>query len=158
MLNAHSIEYVTEGPMTMHQVLEKASSLIKDQLRREDMFRDPNKAKTYLQFKLGAYEREVFSLLLLDSAHQLIDYQELFYGTVNAASVYPREVVKAALKANAASIILAHNHPSGLTEPSQADRLITDNLVQALDLIDVKVLDHIIVGKECLSFAERGYL
>jgi len=95
----------------------------------------------------------------LDSQNQLIKDEVLFYGTINAASVYPREVVKAALRNNAAALILAHNHPSGVAEPSQADKLITTKLQQALALIDINVLDHIIVGGEnCVSFAERGLI
>ncbi len=98
-------------------------------------------------------------VLYLDSQNQLIKDEVLFYGTINAASVYPREVVKAALRNNAAALILAHNHPSGVAEPSQADKLITTKLQQALALIDINVLDHIIVGGEnCVSFAERGLI
>ena len=98
-------------------------------------------------------------VLYLDSQNQLIKDEVLFYGTINAASVYPREVVKAALRNNAAALILAHNHPSGVAEPSQADKLITTKLQQALALVDINVLDHIIVGGEnCVSFAERGLI
>ena len=98
-------------------------------------------------------------VLYLDNQNQLIKDEVLFYGTINAASVYPREVVKAALRNNAAALILAHNHPSGVAEPSQADKLITTKLQQALALVDINVLDHIIVGGEnCVSFAERGLI
>lgn len=109
-------------------------------------------------FKLSAYEREVFAVMLLDSQHRLIAFQELFFGTIDAASVYPREVVKAALQSNAAAVIFAHNHPSGDPEPSQADRAITTRLIAALNLIDVRVLDHIVVGQAAVSFAERGLI
>jgi len=114
--------------------------------------------KDFLSFKLGKYEREVFAVMLLDSQHKLIDYQELFFGTINAASIYPREVVKAVLAENAAAVIFAHNHPSGEIEPSQADIAITSRLKAALALIDVPVLDHIVIGESATSFAERGLL
>lgn len=100
----------------------------------------------------------MFSILLLDSQHRLIEYRELFFGTIDAAPIYPREVVKLVLEFNAAAVILAHNHPSGVAEPSQADRRITERLTEALKMIDVRVLDHIIIGESCVSFAERGYL
>lgn len=96
--------------------------------------------------------------MLLDNQHQLIRFEELFFGTIDAASVYSREVVKAALNANAAAVILAHNHPSGIAEPSRADKRITSRLVDALGLIDVRVLDHIVVGEHCVSFAERSWI
>ena len=113
----------------------------------------------YLTIQLRGLQQEVFMVLYLDSQNQLIKDEVLFYGTINAASVYPREVVKAALRNNAAALILAHNHPSGVAEPSQADKLITTKLQQALALIDINVLDHIIVGGEnCVSFAERGLI
>lgn len=111
-----------------------------------------------MRFKIGGSEREVFAVMLLDNQHRLIEFKELFQGTIDAASVYPREVVKTALKANAAAVIFAHNHPSGDPEPSQADRRITTRLQDALALIDVRVLDHIVVGEQCTSFAERGWL
>ena len=113
----------------------------------------------YLCQHLGHYQREVFALLMLDSQHRLICLEELFRGTIDSASVHPREVVKSALKHNAAAVILSHNHPSGVAEPSQSDRLITDSLVDALDLVGVRVLDHIVVGrKQWVSFADRGWL
>ncbi|WP_417227124.1 RadC family protein [Amphritea sp.] len=158
MHNEKLMSYVTDGPLTKHQVLEKASSILAEQLVNSDAYCNPDKTKAYLEFKLAHYEREVFGVMLLDNRHCLIDYQELFFGTINSASIYPREVVKAVLKENAAAVIFAHNHPSGVAEPSQADKQITDRLVDALKLIDVKVLDHIVVGHESVSFAERGLL
>ena len=104
-------------------------------------------------------QREVFAVLFLDSQHRLIQYKELFYGTIDAAAIYPREIVKAALKVNAAACILAHNHPSGVTEPSQADILITSRIKKALDLVDVRLLDHFVVGDGSpVSLAERGQI
>ena len=152
------LTYVTEGPLTKHQVLEKASSILAQQFTESDAYCDPHKTKEFLEFKLSHYEREVFGVMLLDNRHRLIDYKELFFGTIDAASIYPREVVKAVLTDNAAAVIFAHNHPSGLAEPSTADKLITKRLVDALLLIDVRVLDHIIVGETSVSFAERGLL
>ena len=103
--------------------------------------------------------REVFALLLLDNQHRVIQFVELFYGTIDAASVWPREIVQIALKHNAAAVILAHNHPSGVAEPSRADRQITDRITAALALIDIRVLDHLVIGDGItVSFAERGWL
>ncbi len=96
--------------------------------------------------------------MLMDSQHRLIEYKELFFGTINAAPVYPREVMKEVLQQNAAAIILAHNHPSGVTEPSEADKRVTTRIKDALNHIDVPVLDHIVVGQDTVSFAERGLL
>lgn len=120
---------------------------------------DPCQTRKYLKSKLRNYEREVFACLYLDNQHRLINYEELFFGTIDGASVHPREVVKRCLAQNAAAVIFAHNHPSGLAEPSQADRRITDRLKSALMLVDVRVLDHMIVGEsEVISFAERGII
>jgi len=119
----------------------------------------PANTRAFLRSHLGPLEHEVFAMLVLDNRHRLIEYVELFRGTVDGASVHPREVVKEILKRNGAAVIFAHNHPSGVAEPSQADELITRRLRDGLALIDVRVLDHIIVGDEkCTSFAERGLL
>tara|TARA_R110001583_G_scaffold33548_1_gene113303 strand:+ start:46 stop:372 length:327 start_codon:yes stop_codon:yes gene_type:complete len=107
---------------------------------------------------LAGFGREIFSVLLLNQKHELIAYEELFQGTIDGASVYPREVVKLALHYNAAAAIFAHNHPSGNSEPSAADKTITERLKQSLALIDVRVLDHIVVGERCTSLAEQGLL
>jgi len=113
----------------------------------------------YLRLALGGREHEVFVCLWLDAQHRVISYQEAFRGTLTQTSVYPREIVKAALTANAAAVIFAHNHPSGVAQPSQADELLTRNLKESLSLVDVKVLDHFIVaGCQAISFAERGLL
>ena len=119
----------------------------------------PELVSNYLRLRLGELEREVFAVIFLDSQNRMISYQELFFGTLAATSVYPREVVKLALQNNAAAAIFAHNHPSGVTEPSEADQLITSTLKSALRLIDVRVLDHIVVSAtSSTSFAERGLL
>lgn len=125
---------------------------------RDGVFENPNAVKDYLKVKFGQFDREVFGVMLLDTQNRLMKLELLFWGTINAASVYPREVVKAVLLANAAGVVLCHNHPSGVAEPSQADRAITGKLSSALALIDVPVLDHIVVGEQTVSFAERGWL
>lgn len=154
----YAMKYVIHGPATAEQVLEKAAELLKQNLQEKDVFNNPQVTKSYLTIKMGHYEREVFAVLLLNSQHQLIEYSEVFFGTIDAASIYPREVVKVALKANAAAVIFAHNHPSQVSEPSQADRQITTRLKEALALIDIRTLDHIVVGSDCVSFAEKGWL
>ena len=118
----------------------------------------PQASKDFVKLKLFAYEHEVFACLFLDNRNRLIVFDELFRGTIDSASVYPREVLKACLSCNAAAVIFAHNHPSGIAEPSLADERITKRLKDALALIDVRVLDHLIVGEEVVSFAERGLL
>ena len=119
----------------------------------------PSAASTFLCGRIGGYEHEVFMCLWMDARNRLIVAEELFRGTLTQTSVYPREIVKAGLKANAAAVIFAHNHPSGVAQPSQADELLTRNLKQALALVEIKVLDHFIVaGSQTISFAERGLL
>lgn len=154
--STNSTLYEFNQPITARQVLDKAAEILSEQYKRGEQLSSPSDAKPFLQYKLATQEREVFSVLLLDSQNRLIDYLELFYGTVDGASVYPREIVKAALKYNAAAMILAHNHPSGISEPSTADISITKRIIEALALIDVRVLDHIIVGENTTSLAERG--
>ena len=123
---------------------------------RETVFSSAEHVRTYLSSQLRHSQREIFAVLFLDTQHRLIRYQELFMGTIDAAAVYPREVVKAALQYNAAAVILAHNHPSGVAEPSQADISITGKIKRALDLVDVRLLDHFVVGDGSpVSLAER---
>lgn len=143
----------------LQAVLEMAKRHLAERLTREDIFTNPAHVKRYLSIQLRHLQQEVFAVLFLDSQHQLIRYQEVFFGTVNAASVYPREIVKLALSYNACAVIFAHNHPSGIAEPSQADRHITHELKEALCLVDVRVLDHLIIGEgDISSFAENGWL
>ncbi len=126
---------------------------------REATFDVPQVVKDYLALKLGRQEREVFAVVFLDCQHRVIEYRELFFGTISQTSVYPREVVKAALWLNAGAVILAHNHPSGVPEPSRADEMLTQSLKATLATVDVRVLDHIVVaGGQTVSFAERGLL
>jgi len=143
----------------LRATLELTERYLKSSFNRGEAITDPSLTRRYLKCKLGHYRREVFACMFLDNQHRLISYEELFFGTIDGASVHPREVVKRALDNNAAAVIFAHNHPSGIAEPSQADQRITDRLKSALLLIDVRVLDHMIVGEgEVLSFAERGLL
>jgi DNA repair protein RadC len=143
----------------LQAVLEIARRHLAETLQRSDALTSPAAVRDYLAAQLRHRQREVFCCLYLDSQHRVIAFEELFEGTLNAASVYPREVVRAALQRGAAAVILAHNHPSGVSEPSQADIWITERLQQALALVDIKVLDHMIVGEgAALSFAERGLL
>jgi DNA repair protein RadC len=118
----------------------------------------PQASRDYVKLQLSTYEHEVFACLFMDNRNRVITFEKLFRGTIDGASVYPREVVKACLSHNAAAVIFAHNHPSGVAEPSQADIAITERLKKALALVDIRVLDHLIVGEEVISFAERGLL
>ena len=118
----------------------------------------PEAAKDYLKLRLAEGERETFATLFLDNRHRVIAYEEIFHGTIDGCSVHPREVVKLALNHNAAACIFAHNHPSGIAEPSRADEQITLRLKEALSLIDVRALDHLIIGETVVSLAERGLM
>lgn len=139
--------------------LEISRRYLQAGLERGATISDPLACREFLQIRLKREKREVFACLFLDSQHRLIQYEELFYGTIDSASVHPREVVRRALELCAAAVILAHNHPSGVAEPSQADRRITARLQSALALVDIGVLDHLVVGDtEMTSFAERGLL
>lgn len=146
-------------PANADEVLAAARRVLAGQMRNCEVLGSPEVVRDFLRVKLGLLEHEVFAVLALDVQNRLIDYVELFRGTVSQTSVYPREVVKEALVRNAAALILVHNHPSGATEPSRADELLTQALKTALALVDIKLLDHLIVaGGDILSFAERGLL
>lgn len=150
--------YTFSGPVAAYQILEKAAEIIAERFLRGDTLSNPQAAMEFLTYKLGNLEHEAFAILFLDNQNRLIKYEELFIGTIDSASIYPREVVKACLKYNAAAIMLAHNHPSGISEPSSSDKRITQRLQDALALIDIRVVDHIVVGESCTSFAARGWL
>ncbi len=140
-------------------VMEVARRCLKEDLRSASALTSPSAVRDYLRLAISSREHEVFVCLWLDAQHRVIASEELFRGTLTQTSVYPREIVKAGLKANAAAVIFAHNHPSGVAQPSQADELLTRNLKEALSLVDIKVLDHFVVaGHQTLSFAERGLL
>ena len=136
------------------QILERRITYHLD----KPLIKSPQESKDYVKLQLSERPYEVFACLFLDNRHRVIAFEELFRGTIDGCSVHPREVVKATLAHNAAAVILAHNHPSGNGEPSQADRRITERLRDALALIDVRVLDHLVVGQDVVSFAERGLL
>ncbi len=143
----------------LQAVLEMNRRYLRETLQRGNALASPSDTRDFLKARLRAYPYEVFSCLFLDNRHRVIEYEELFRGTIDGASVHPREVVRRALHHNAAALILAHNHPSGVSEPSQADARITRRLKEALTLVDVRLLDHFIVGDgEPTSFAERGLL
>lgn len=140
-------------------VLELSRRYLEEELKKPTQFHSAADTKYFLTSKLQHETREIFAVLLLDSQHQLIRYEAVFKGGLTSASVHPGELVKLALSNNAAAVVLAHNHPSGISEPSLADRQVTDRIKKAMALVDVKVIDHIVVGKgECTSFAQRGYL
>ena len=128
------------------EIIEAARAVAGQRMQRGEAFTDPLASGRFFQDKLAGLEREVFAAVFLDTRHRLIEYAELFQGTIDGAEVHPREVVRRALRCNAAAMIVAHNHPSGLPEPSAADRAVTVRLKQALALVDVRMLDHIIVG------------
>lgn len=150
--------YAKTTPLTDNQILDAAAEILACKYVRKDAFTSSQATKDFLRFKLGNKEHEVFAIMLLDNQHQMIDFIELFRGTIDASAVYPREVVKLVLQENAAAVILAHNHPSGLNQPSIADKNITQRLQKSLSLIDVRILDHIIIGDGTYSFAENELL
>ncbi len=150
------------GPAKAAQLvaaMELARRALNSTLETRDALASPQAVRNWLRLKIGQLPYEVFYVLWLDAQNQLVCAEELFRGTLTITSVYPREIIRRALEHNAAAVILAHNHPSGVAEPSAADRLLTDALGTALGTVDVRVLDHIIVaGRSTLSFAERGLL
>ena len=141
------------------EIMAAARLVMSRRFRRGSALDSPNATRQFLMHQLADRGHEVFTVLFLDNRHRLIECQEMFRGTIDGASVHPREVVKEALRLNAAAVILAHNHPSGVCEPSQADQLITQRLREALALVDIRVLDHMIVaGCDTCSMAERGLM
>lgn len=143
----------------LQAVLEMTQRYLSETLKRGEALTSPEQTKLYLSSVLRDRQREAFYILFLDNQHRVIRDEVLFEGTIDAASVYPREVVKRSLELNAAALILAHNHPSGVAEPSQADRRITRRLSDALELVDIRILDHFVVGDgDVVSFAERGWI
>lgn len=148
--------YTVSSSVTENDILSMARRLAKNRLAKGNAIERPSSAFIYLQTLMSQYEREVFGAVFLDNQHRIISFEEIFLGTLNVTNIHPREVVKRALVLNAGAVILVHNHPSGDPEPSEADKKITVQLRDALSLIDVPVLDHIVVGaKECVSMTER---
>ena len=157
LIQVHGIG--TSKYVQLQAIFEMSRRALNEQLQQRDVFKSPQQVRDYLVLKLGSLTREVFLVLFLDTQNHLVATEEMFAGTLTQTSVYPREVVKRALHHNAASVIFAHNHPSGIAQQSQADELLTKQLKQALALVDVRVLDHFIVaGNNTLSFLERGLL
>lgn len=151
--------YIMESTqVTENDILTMAKQLSRKRLSRGRAVTSAIAVKDHLRTLMHEYESEVFALLLLDNQHRILAFRELFYGTIDSASVYPREVVREALKHNAAAAILVHNHPSGDSTPSEADKLLTTRLKDSLALVDVRVLDHIVVGTDgCTSLRESGW-
>ena len=140
-------------------VIEMARRALAEQMSERPVFDSPGRVKDFLSLQLRAREHEVFAVMFLDGQHRLLVLEEMFRGTLTQTSVYPREVVKRALALNAGAVVLAHNHPSGVAEPSRADEYLTQTLKSALQLVDVRVLDHVVVGQgQVVSMAERGLL
>ena len=146
------------GPNIEDEIISRALGILDSRIKRGDVLSSPPDVRNYMRLQLAGEESEVFCCLFLDSKHRAIDFNQMFKGTIDGCDVYIREVVKLALKKNAAAIIFAHNHPSGDSEPSHADVQVTKRLKQALELVDVRTLDHIVVGDEVVSFAERGLI
>lgn len=146
--------------MTDDQIIRAALAILESRIiSTEGNVRRPEDVRDYVAIKLAGRRHEVFALVLLDTRHNVIEYRELFTGTIDGAAVYPREVVRTVLDANAAAVVLVHNHPSNDPEPSEADRAITRKLAKAMEMIDVRLLDHIVCGAHrTVSFAERGLL
>nr|WP_305763164.1 JAB domain-containing protein [Alteromonas macleodii] len=155
----NSCDYTLTGSVNELEIIEFANSLSKKKLEKGQFINSSDDIKMHLQRLLSDLDYEIFGVVFLTTQNQIIESKQLFRGTINAASVYPREVVKEALILGSSSVIFYHNHPSGITQPSPADKLITNKLVSALKLVDIDVLDHIVVGfKGCLSFSENGLL
>jgi len=147
-------------PVNEQRIIRRAMRLLEKYLRQPcEQFLAASSAKIWLQLHLANQERETFVVLYLDNQHRLLEHETLFLGTISHTEIHPREIVKSALRHNAAAVIIAHNHPSGITEASKSDRTITSRIVAALELVEVRVLDHFIIGDgNTLSFAERGWL
>jgi DNA repair protein RadC len=154
------LEVTTMSVREQDQILAVSRKIIATRIRGERVgLTSASQGKDYVYDYMRGFEHEVFCCLFLDSQHQVIEMVEMFQGTINQAPVFPREIAKAALKHNAAAVILAHNHPSGVAEPSRADRDITETIAEAMTLLDVRVLDHFVVGDHTVySFAEHGLL
>ena len=152
--------YTTRKPLTPAQIMKAAKTLAKRQIKKKDTIIDcPEASKLAFQGLLEDEEREVFAVLFLTTKQTPISLEQMFYGTIDEGSVYPREVVKRALHVNAAALIVAHNHPSGNPKPSRSDIDITGSLKEALNLVDIRLIDHLIIGKpEVISLAEKGLM
>ena len=145
--------------MNDQEIIARAIEILESRMKQTDVMSSPRDATNFLRCRMGEYQREVFAALFLNTRHHVIDYVELFQGTIDGAAVYPREIAKESLERNAAAVILAHNHPSGDPEPSEADRNITTRISKALSLLDIRLLDHVVVAPGGhVSLAERGWI
>lgn len=151
--------YQTRRAVSRDEILGFAHSLVAECFARGPALASPAETQRLLTLEFAKDEREVFAVVFLDSQHRVIAFERLFLGTIDSASVHPREIARRSLQLNAAAVILSHNHPSGLPEPSQADRQITECVIKALGLVGVRVLDHVVIGgAAAVSFAERGWI
>ena len=154
-----SVDGASTRPATDDEIIAAALLALDAKIRRQGRIASPADARAFVSLRLAHLAHEVFAVMFVDAQHRIIEFREMFRGTLTQTSVYPREVVKEALALNAAAVILTHNHPSGVAEPSRADELLTQTLQSALALVDVRVLDHLVVGGgRVVSFAERGLL
>lgn len=151
-------DYHVTTPFCEHEILSAAEDILRRRLERLASLNSPRDTEQFLRIRLGALPHEEFHCVFLDNRHRVIACEKLFNGTLDGASVHPREVVRASIRHNAAAVIFAHNHPSGVAEPSAADRAITRELRDALSLIHVRVLDHFVIGETSTSMAERGLI
>ncbi len=151
--------YQLNRPARAEEIVELAESILRERVNRGAPLADPSAVQRWLVARLSQCPHEVFCVLFLDNRHRVIAFEELFRGTLDGCSVHPREVVKRCLHWNCAAVLYAHNHPSGIAEPSDADRRLTQRLKDALNLLDIRTLDHFVIGGiEAVSFAERGWL
>jgi len=158
-INDETGEYTATRPLSADDILLQAWLIRKEQVKRGTKIGSPTETKEYLKAELGAREREAFGALFLDTRHRVLEFEILFYGTIDGATVYPREIIKRALQLNAAAIICSHNHPSGECEPSLADQAITRRIKEALAMVEIRLLDHLVVSPtDVVSMAERGML
>lgn len=140
-------------------IAELARRYYKARMMKENALLSPEMTREFLQSQLAGEEREIFLVIFLDARHRVIKHSRLFSGTLNHVEVHPREIIREAIKLNASAVILAHNHPSGCAEPSKADKLITERVVKCCQFMDIRVLDHLVIGRgEYVSFAERGWI
>ena len=156
--NETKAEYNAKNNDSETAIIKQAIAILDGRIKRGDALTSPQNTRDFLRLKLSSLEHEIFACLFLDNRNRVIEFVEMFRGTIDGASVYPREVIKEALKHNASAVIFTHNHPSGVAEPSHADEQITVRLKDALNMIDIRVLDHMIIGDDIVSFAERGLL
>lgn len=157
--NKEGLYRVRRGPVKAEDILDQAASILLDGIKEQEALTRPTDAARFLQLSLGSEKNEHFGVLFLDNRHQVLCFEKLFSGTIDSSMVYPRVVVQRALHHNAAAVIFAHNHPSGECEPSSSDKAITERLKDALALIDIRTLDHVIVSRTSwVSLAERGII